>query len=128
LPLFKKNRHKPGKRKPAPVPDWRDLTILLCAGLVVLGAIALATAAQTFSLVEGRIVEKGVGLLKFGNKTRITNTISVLIENDDRVFAVKRGTIVKYPVSDNDAKEIEIGSRVHMYVSSYNPTVQILAR
>ncbi len=110
------------------MPDWRDLTILLCAGLVILGAIALATAAQTFSLVEGRIVEKGVGLLKFGNKTRLTNTISVLIENDDRVFAVKRGTIVKYPVSDNDAKEIEIGSRVHMYVSSYNPTVQILAR
>jgi hypothetical protein len=110
------------------MPDWKDLTVLLCAGLVVLGAIALAAAAQSFTLVEGRIVEKGVGVLKFGDKTRLTNTISVLIENDDRVFAVKRGTVVKYPVSEHDAKDIEIGSRVQMFVSSYNPNVQILTR
>jgi hypothetical protein len=127
-PLFKKNRHKPVICIPAPVPDWKDVTVVLCAGLVVLGAVALAASAQSFAMVQGKIVEKGVGVLKFGDKKRLTNTISVLIEGDDRVFDVKRGTVVKYPVSEHDAKELEIGSRVEMLVSSYSPKVRILTR
>ncbi|AIC14336.1 hypothetical protein [Nitrososphaera viennensis] len=110
------------------MPDWRDVTVVLCAGLIVLGAVALAASAQSFSMVEGQIVEKGIGVIKFGDKRRLTNTISVLIEGDDRVFQVKRGTVVKYPVSERDVQDLEIGARVELLVSSYSSTVRILER
>jgi hypothetical protein len=109
------------------VPDWKDLTVVLCAGLIVLGAVALATSAQSSAIVKGQIVEKGIGVLRFGEKRNLTNTISVLIEDDDRVFDIKRGTVVKYPVSERDAKDLQIGSRVEMLISSYSPTVRILS-
>lgn len=107
-------------------PDWKDVAVVLCAGLIVLGAVALAVSAKTFAIVKGQIVEKGIGLLRFDGKQRITNTISVLIEGDDRVFDIKRGTVVKYPVAENDARNLKIGSTVEMFVSAYAPTVRIL--
>jgi len=112
---------------PAPVPDWKDMTVVLCAGLVVLGAVALAASAQTFSIVKGQIVEKGVGVLGLGQKRTLTNTISVLIEDDDRVFDIKHGTVVKYPVSESDARALQIGSRVELFISSYGSAVRILS-
>ncbi|HVX03327.1 MAG TPA: hypothetical protein VHA09_09255 [Nitrososphaera sp.] len=108
------------------MPDWRDATIVLCAGLIVLGAIALAVSAKTFTVLKGQVVEKGVGVLEFGGKQRLTNTISVLIDGDDRVFDIKRGTVVKYPVAEDDMQNLKIGSRVEMFISSYNPAVHIL--
>ncbi|MEO9362941.1 MAG: hypothetical protein ABI348_03475 [Nitrososphaera sp.] len=110
------------------MPDWKDLTVVLCAGFIVLGAVALAASAQTFSIVKGQIVEKGVGVLGLGQKRTLTNTISVLIEDDDRVFDVKRGTVVKYPVSESDVQSLQIGSRVELFISSYSSAVQILSR
>ncbi len=111
---------------PPCVPDWKDFTVVLCAALVVLGAVALSVSAQTFSIVEGQVVEKGVGVLQFGGKPRLTNTISVFIEDDDRVFNIKRGTIVEYPVSEADAQALQVGARVELLVSSYTATVRIL--
>lgn len=108
------------------MPDWRDATIVLCTGLIVLGAVALAVSAQTFAIVKGQVVEKGTGVIRFEGKQRLTNTISVLIDGDDRVFDIKRGTVVKYPVAEDDARDIKIGSRVEMFISSYNPTVRIV--
>lgn len=110
------------------MPDWKDLAIVLCAALVVLGAIALSVSAQTFSVVKGQIVEKGIGVMQLDGKPRLTNTISVLIENDDRVFNIKRGTIVQYPVSEADAQALEVGERVELFVSSYAATVRILGQ
>jgi hypothetical protein len=108
------------------VADWKDLAVVLCAALVVLGAVALSVSAQTFSIVEGQIVEKDIGVLQIEGKPRLTNTISVLIEDDDRVFDIKRGTIVQYPVSEADAQVIQVGARVELLVSSYATTVRVL--
>jgi hypothetical protein len=96
--------------------------------LVVLGAISLSFASQTFSIVKGRVVEKGVGVIESGGKAVVTNTISVFIENDDRVFNIKRGTVVKYPVSEQDVQAVEIGSEVELFVSSVRATVRLLGQ
>jgi hypothetical protein len=109
-----------------PLADWKDLTVLLCMALVVLGAIALAVSAQSFSIVRGKVVEKGVGVLQHEGRPRLTNTISVLIENDDRVFDIRRGTVVQYPVAERDSEAIAVGSEVELLVLSYRPNVRIL--
>ena len=106
--------------------DWKDLTVVLCMTLVVLGAVALANSAQTFSIVRGKVVEKGVGVLQHDGKPRLTNTISVLIESDDRVFDIRRGTVVQYPIAERDVDAVQVGSEIEFLVSSYHVTVQIL--
>ena len=108
--------------------DWRDFTVLFCMTLVVLGAVSLAFSAQTFSIVRGKVVEKGVGVLEFDGKPRLTNTISVLIENDDRVFDIKRGTVVKYPVTEQDVQAVDIGSDVELFVSAFKSTARVLGQ
>lgn len=120
-------KQKPG-RPCKPVADWHDFTVLFCMSLVVLGAISLSFASQTFSIVKGRVVEKGVGVIESGGKAVVTNTISVFIENDDRVFNIKRGTVVKYPVSEQDVQAVEIGSEVELFVSSVRATVRLLGQ
>lgn len=105
-----------------------DLTAVLCMALVVLGAVALAISAQSFSIVKGKVIEKGVGVLQHEGKPRLTNTVSVLIENDDRVFDIRRGTVVKYPFTEPDSEAIVVGSEIHLFVSSYKQNVQILDR
>lgn len=111
---------------PSCVPDWKDAAVLFCTALIVLGAVALSVSAQTFSIVQGQIVEKGIGVLQYEGKPRLTNTISVLIESDDRVFNIKRGTIVQYPVSEADAQALQVGARVEILVSAYAATVRVL--
>lgn len=106
--------------------DWRDLTVLLCMGLIVLGAVALAVSARTFSIVHGKVVEKGIGVLEFEGKPRLTNTVSVLIEKDDRVFGIKRGTVVQYPVTEEDSRAVEVGASIEFIVSSYSRTIRVL--
>jgi hypothetical protein len=107
--------------------DWKDLAVVLCAALVVLGASALAVAANSFSIVKGKVVEKGTGIIEHGGKRALTPTISVFIENDDRVFDVRAGTIVWYPVTEADAQAIEVGSEVELFVSSSKATVKVLS-
>jgi len=106
--------------------DWRDLTVVLCMSLIVLGAVALAVSAQTFSIVRGKVVEKGIGVLEFEDKPGLTNTVSVLIEGDDRVFGIKRGTVVQYPVTEQDSRLVEVGASIEFLVSSYSRTIRIL--
>lgn len=96
--------------------------------LVVLGAISLSFTAQTFSIVKGRVVEKGLGVIESGGESIPTNTISVLIENDDRVFDIKRGTVVKYPVTEQDVQAVKIGSEVELFVSSFKATAKVLGQ
>lgn len=94
--------------------------------LVVLGAISLSFTAQTFSIVKGRVVEKGIGVIESDGEQVLTNTISILIENDDRVFDIKRGTIVKYPVTEQDVQAVDIGSEVELFVSSVKAVARVL--
>lgn len=106
--------------------DWKDFAVVLSMVLIVIGAMALAGAAQSFSVMKGKVVEKGIGVLQFGGKPKITNTVSVLIENDDRVFDIKRGTIVQYPVADKDAGSVAIGSEIEFLVSVNSAAIRIL--
>jgi hypothetical protein len=108
------------------VADWKDFAVVLSMVLIVIGAMALAASAQSFSLMKGKVVEKGVGVLQFGGKPRITNTVSVLIENDDRVFDIKKGTIVQYPVTERDAGSVVIGSEIEFLVSANSVAIRML--
>ena len=95
------------------LPDWKDFAVILCALLIVIGAGALSVAAQTFTIVRGKVMEKGVASYDLGDgRSYTTQTLSVLIENDDRVFRIERGTVVKYAVSDGDAQRVDVGSNV----------------
>jgi hypothetical protein len=106
--------------------DWKDLTVVMCLALIVLGSVALANSAQSFSIVRGKVVEKGVGVLQYEGKPKLTNTMSVIIENDDRVFDIRRGTVVQYPIAERDLDAVQVGSEVEFLVSSYKATVRIL--
>jgi hypothetical protein len=109
------------------VPDWKDFAVVLCALLVVVGAVALAVAAQTFTIVRGKVLEKGVAMLDLGDGMPYsTSTISVLLENDDRVFRIERGTIVKYAVSDSDAGLVYIGAQVELLISSHSNMARVI--
>ena len=109
------------------MPDWKDLTVVLCAMLVVVGSGALAVAAQTFTIVTGKVLEKGIGSLDSGpGSSYSTQTISVLIENDDRVYRIERGTVVKYAVSDGDALLVDVGSEVELLISSYSSLARVI--
>lgn len=109
------------------MPDWKDFAVVLCVLLVVLGAGALAVAAQTFTIVRGKVLEKGTASLDLPDGSSYsTQTISVLIENDDRVFRIERGTVVKYAVSDGDARLVDVGSEVELLISSYSSAARVI--
>ncbi len=110
------------------VPDWKDFAAILCALLIVIGAVALAVAAQTFTIVRGKVLEKGVAELDLGDgKPYSVQTLSVLIENDDRVFKIEDGTVVKYAISDGDAQLIYVGSDVELLISSYSSVARLIS-
>ncbi|HXG05979.1 MAG TPA: hypothetical protein VNI77_01470 [Nitrososphaera sp.] len=107
--------------------DWQDFAALFCASLVVIGAAALADAAQSFTMIRGRVLEKGIAIVDLGNGMSYnTPTVSVLLENDDRVFKIVRGTVVEYAVSEIDAQRVNIGSTVEMLVSAHNPLARVV--
>lgn len=109
------------------MPDWKDFTVVLCVVLVVVGAGALAVAAQTSTIVRGMVLEKGVAWLDLGaGSSYSTQTISVLIENDDRVFRIERGTVVKYALADSDALLVDVGSEVELLITSYNRVARVI--
>jgi hypothetical protein len=109
------------------VADWKDLAVVLCVALVVLGAGALAIAAQMSTIVKGRVVEKGTASFDLDSGEQYsTKTISVLIENDDRVFRIESGTVVEYAVSDDDALLVQVGSEVELFVSSHSRVARVI--
>ena len=107
--------------------DWKDFAVVLCALLVVVGAGALASAAHNFTIVKGKVLEKGVATIDLGGgASYVTPTVSVLLESDDRVFRIERGTVVEYAVSEGDASLVDVGSDVEMAVSSHNPLARVI--
>lgn len=109
------------------MPDWKDFTVVLSVILVIVGVGALAVAAQTSTIVRGKVLEKGVGSLDFdAGGSLSTQTISVLIENDDRVYRIERGTVVKYAVSDGDALLVDVGSEVELLISTYSRMARVI--
>lgn len=109
------------------MPDWKDLAVVLCMVLVLLGAGALTVAAQTFVVIKGKVLEKGVASLDLEDgRSYSLQTISMLIENDDRVFRIESGTVVKYAISDRDAQLVAVGSQVELLVSSYSRVARVI--
>jgi hypothetical protein len=109
------------------VPDWKDFTVVLCVILVIVGAGALAVAAQTSTIVRGKVLAKGVGSLDLGTGILLSpQTISVLIENNDRVYRIDRGSVVKYAVSDGDARLVDVGSEVELLISTYSKMARVI--
>jgi hypothetical protein len=110
------------------VPDWKDFAVVLCVLLVVLGAVALAVAAQTFVIVAGKVLEKSSATVNLPDgSSHTTQTISVLIENDDRVFRIERGTVVKYAISDGDAQLLDVGSEVELLISTHSRVARVIS-
>ena len=110
------------------MPDWKDFAVILCALLVVLGAGALAFAAHNSTIVRGKVLEKGVATIDLGGGTSyVTPTVSILLENDDRVFRIEQGTVVKYAVSEGDARLVDVGSSVELLISSHNHLARVVA-
>ncbi|MGI0029382.1 MAG: hypothetical protein ACREAQ_06710 [Nitrososphaera sp.] len=104
--------------------DWKDATVVLILVLVVLGAVSLSVSAQSFTIVRGKIVE--MGAVAPEENRQPMRTITVLIENDDRVFRIDRGTAVKYAISDRDAELLAVGSHVQLLVTSYSDEVRVI--
>ena len=106
--------------------DWRDFASLFCLALTILGVAALVTAAQNFVIVRGRVTSTGLAVID-GEDGRVpTRTVTVVIENSDRVFHIERGTAVEYAVSDKDAGMLEVGSVVQLMISSYQVKARLL--
>jgi hypothetical protein len=109
------------------MPDWKDFAAVLCVLLVVLGAGALAVAAQTFTIVRGKVLEKSSATVDLPDGSSYsTRTISVLIENDDRVFRIERGTVVKYAISDSDAQLVDVGSDVELLITTHSRVARVV--
>jgi len=107
--------------------DWKDFLSLFCLAMTVLAVAALVTAAQNFVIVRGRVVSTGAAVID-GEDGRIpTRTVTVVIENSDRVFRIQRGTAVEYAVSDEDAALVEIGSEVELMISSHQVKARVLS-
>lgn len=110
------------------MPDWKDFAVMLCALLVIVGAGALASAAHSFTIVRGKVLEKGVATVDLGGgASYVTPTVSVLLESDDRVFRIEQGMVVQYAVSEGDAALVDIGSEVEMMVSSHNSLARVIS-
>jgi len=73
------------------------------------------------------VLEKGIAVQNFGSTPVPTQTISVLIENNDRVFRIDRGSVVKYAISDGDAKRIAVGSEVNLLISTYESKARLIS-
>ena len=109
------------------MPDWKDFAAIFCVILIVIGAGALIAASQTFTIVRGKVLEKSLAKLDNSDgKYYSAQTLSVLIENDDRVFRIERGTVVKYAISDGDAEHVNVGSNVKLLVTSYNSVARVI--
>jgi len=87
---------------------------------------SLVTAAQNFVIVKGKVVSTGAALIDSDGGNFETRTVTVIIENNDRVFRIQRGTAVEYAVSDNDAARVETGSEIELLISSHKSQARIL--
>ena len=108
------------------MPDWKDFASLLCLALVLLAVAALVTAAQTFAIVRGKVVTTGTAIVDSNGTRTSTRTVTVAIENADRVFHIAPGTLVEYAISDSDAGLLEVGSSVELLVTLHSNKARLV--
>ena len=96
---------------------------MFCLSLTLLGVAAMATAASSFVIVNGRVTAVGSALL---NEVGRTATVTLVIEDPDRVFRIERGTAVEYAISDEDATKIRVGSEIALLVTSHDNRAKLI--
>lgn len=107
--------------------DWKDLTVIACTALILLGAVALTAAAHSFAIVEGNVLKKQITLSNDSNKPPHTIAMVLIhIGNNDRVYNVRGGSIVQYALSENDYDKIKTGDRVKILVLASNEKIKVL--
>jgi hypothetical protein len=105
---------------------WTDFAALFCLALTMMAVAALVTAAQNFVIVRGKVVSIGSALMDSNDGKVPTRTVTVVIENDDRVFRIKSGTAVEYAVSDNDATRLRTGEEVELMLFSHQSKARVV--
>ena len=103
--------------------SWRDFTVLLCISLTLLGVAAMSTSASSFVIVKGIVTAVGSANL---DEVGRTATVTVVIQDPDRVFRIERGSAVEYAVSDDDAAKISVGSEILLLVSSHHSRAKLI--
>jgi hypothetical protein len=93
---------------------------------MVIGAMALSVSAQSFTVVRGKVLDKGTAAIDHNGNPFPTQTVSVLLENNDRVFKIEPGTLVRYAISDTDAKLVNVGTEIELLISSYNNHARLI--
>ena len=107
--------------------SWTDFASLLCLALIILAVAAVVTASQNFVIVRGRVVGNGSAFIVSGGEKVPTKTVTVIIENTDRVFRIQPGTAVEYAVSEKDAELAEIGSEVELFITRHQSQVKVVS-
>jgi hypothetical protein len=105
---------------------WTDFASLFCLALTLLAVAALVTASQNFVIVRGKVVSTGSALVDSEAGKVPTRTVTIIIENDDRVFRIKSGTAVEYAVSDSDAALVRTGEQVELMLSSHQSKARVV--
>jgi len=83
----------------------------------------MSTAALSFVIVRGIVTAVGSANL---DEVGRTATVTVIIQDPDRVFRIERGSEVEYAVSDDDAGEISVGSEILLLVSSHHSRAKLI--
>jgi hypothetical protein len=94
--------------------------------MVIIGAGALLEASKSFSIVQGRVVAKELASVGSGSDEYLVQTISVVLESEDRVYSYKQGSVAKYPVSSEDSRIISVGSEVRILVTAHPMQAKLL--
>ena len=106
---------------------WTDFASLFCLALTILAVAALVTAAQNFVIVRGKVISTGSALIDSTDGKVPTRTVTIIIENDDRVFRIKNGSTVEYAVSDSDAMLLRTGGEVELMLSSHQSKARVIS-
>lgn len=107
--------------------NWKDFATILCLALTILAVAALVTAAENFVIVRGKVVGAGNAFIDSSGEKIPTRTLTVIIENSDRVFRIQAGTSVEYAISDEDASLAKVGSEVELFISSHQSKARIIS-
>lgn len=84
-------------------------------------------SASTFVIVSGQVVSIGEAIIDGKDGKMPTKTVTIIIENADRVFRIQGGTAVEYAISDEDARLLRVGAQVSLLVSSHQIRVKVVA-
>lgn len=78
-------------------------------------------------IVSGDVVSIGAGFIDSGDGKIPTKTVTIIIDNADRVFRIQAGTAVEYAISDEDAALLQVGTKISLLVSSNQNRARVVS-